>query len=95
MQLDDDAVLAAALGETSEHLGVTLQPTDVRISRWAGAFPQYRPLHHERVGAAEASLPATLTLAGASHHGIGIPACIRSAQRAAGATLTALFDTEE
>ena len=95
MHLDDDAVLAAALGETSEHLGVTLQPTDVRISRWAGAFPQYRPLHHERVGAAEASLPATLTLAGASHHGIGIPACIRSAQRAAGATLTALFDTKE
>jgi oxygen-dependent protoporphyrinogen oxidase len=53
------------------------------VSRWSGAFPQYRPHHAQHVAAAEASLPPGLTLAGASYHGIGVPACIRSAHQAA------------
>ena len=41
--------------------------------------------HDNRVAEVEASLPAGLKLAGASYHGIGVPACIRSAQNAAAA----------
>jgi protoporphyrinogen/coproporphyrinogen III oxidase len=35
-------------------------------------------------------LPAGLALAGASYHGIGIPACVRSGTAAAGRVLTHL-----
>jgi oxygen-dependent protoporphyrinogen oxidase len=92
LQLDDDALVAATVDEVSRHLGLDLAPTDVRVSRWAGAFPQYRPHHAERVAALEAQLPAGIAVAGASHHGIGIPACIHSAQRAA-ATLAGQLGT--
>jgi oxygen-dependent protoporphyrinogen oxidase len=78
LQLTDEQVTAAAIDEVSLHLGVSLQPSHVRISRWPAAFPQYRPHHSELVAEATRTLPAGLVLAGASYHGIGIPACIRS-----------------
>ena len=56
----------------------TCSRRDVRVSRLAGAFPQYRPHHAARIAAVEAALAAGLALAGASYHGIGIPACVRS-----------------
>ena len=77
--LDDDRVVAAVIDEVSGHLGLDLRPDEIRISRWPGAFPQYRPHHAERVARLERSLPEGLHVAGASHHGIGIPACVRSA----------------
>jgi hypothetical protein len=51
------------------------------VTRWQRAFPQYRPHHHDLVAAIADSLPRTIALAGASYHGIGIPACIRSGAR--------------
>lgn len=86
LQHDDDALLSAAIDEVSRHLGLTLQPRHARVSRWSGAFPQYRPHHAQKVAALRATAPAGLALAGASYDGIGVPACIRSAQEAA--TLT-------
>lgn len=87
LHLDDDRLVAAAVAETSRHIGVELQPSAVRVTRWPGAFPQYRPHHHRLVADAAASLPGGITLAGASYHGIGIPACIRSGLAAADVTL--------
>ena len=92
---DDDALLQAAVDEVGHHLGIDLQPTAHRLTRWPGAFPQYRPRHADRVRTIEAALPAGITICGASHHGIGIPACINSAQRAAAATLLRLSAMEE
>lgn len=83
LHLTDDQIVEAAIGETSRHLGVALTPAATRITRWQRAFPQYRPRHHRMVADLEAAMPATMALAGASYHGIGIPACIRSGQRAA------------
>ncbi|HNJ98628.1 MAG TPA: protoporphyrinogen oxidase [Ilumatobacteraceae bacterium] len=83
LHLSDEQLIAAAVEETGHHLGLTLQPIHARVSRWAGAFPQYRPHHAQRVAAVEGTLPAGLFLAGASYHGIGVPACIRSGQQAA------------
>ncbi|HEY5665006.1 MAG TPA: protoporphyrinogen oxidase [Ilumatobacter sp.] len=88
--LDDDAVVAATVAETGRHLGFDLQPEAISITRWADAFPQYRPHHARRVAAIEAQLPPTVALAGASFHGIGIPACIAGAQRAAGRVIAAI-----
>jgi len=90
LHLTDEQLLAAAVDEVGKHLDLTLQPQHTRVSRWPGAFPQYRPHHAARVAAAELALPARLALAGASYHGIGVPACIRSAQQAAVAMRTAL-----
>jgi oxygen-dependent protoporphyrinogen oxidase len=95
MHLGDEQLLEAALRETGEHLGVALEASAVRITRWHRAFPQYRPGHLDRVAAFERALPAGLALAGASYHGIGIPACIQSGQRAAVATLDAAVDRRQ
>ncbi len=83
LHLSDEALRDAALAEMRLHLDVELHPSDVRISRWPGAFPQYRPHHHRLVEQIEAQLPPSIALAGASYHGIGIPACVRSGARAA------------
>lgn len=75
----DEALLAAAIDEVGRHLGLSLQPTAHRITRWPLAFPQYRPGHAKKVAAIEAALArdaAGVFVAGASYHGIGIPACI-------------------
>jgi oxygen-dependent protoporphyrinogen oxidase len=82
-ELDDAAVLDAVCTELEQHLGSPIQPTEVSITRWIGAFPQYRPHHSERVKGVERSLPAGLHLAGASYRGVGIPACIADGERAA------------
>ena len=83
LHLGDDQLLAAAVDEVGRHLGLSLAPSAHRITRWSGAFPQYRPHHAKRVADLEAALPAGLALAGASYHGIGVPACINSAGKAA------------
>ena len=80
--LDDDEIATATLSEVGRHLEFDLQPTEISITRWPDAFPQYRPHHHQRVDALEAALPPTVALAGASYRGIGIPACIADGQRA-------------
>ncbi len=75
---DDDTLVDQALDDLAVHLGVRFSPLDVRVSRWPGAFAQYRPHHRRWVDAVRASLPSGIWLAGASYDGIGIPACIRS-----------------
>jgi len=88
---DDEQLVAAAVDEIGHHLGLTLQPLHARVSRWAGAFPQYRPHHAARVADIERALPSGLHLAGASYHGIGVPACIASGQKAAARTAQSQF----
>ncbi|MEI6401338.1 MAG: protoporphyrinogen oxidase [Actinomycetota bacterium] len=95
LHLSDEQLVEAALRDTGEHLGLVLEPTAVRLTRWAGAFPQYRPGHAARVAGLERALPAGLALAGASHHGIGIPACVHSGQRAAAATLDSVANRRQ
>lgn len=88
--LDDAAVVDAVVTEVGSHLGVDLQPADLAITRWAGAFPQYRPHHAERVAAVERALPPGIHLAGAGYRGIGIPACIADGERSAGQAIAGL-----
>ena len=90
LHLSDVQLIDAAVLEVGRHLKLDLQPSEVRISRWPGAFPQYRPHHGARVQSISAALPPSLALVGASYHGIGIPACIHSAQRGAAAILATL-----
>ena len=87
LHLSDDDLLADAVDELAAHLGIDVQPAAVRVSRWPNAFPQYRPHHGATIAAAERLLPSGIAVAGASYHGIGIPACVRSGQQAAAALL--------
>ncbi len=95
LHLSDEQLLSAAIDEVGHHIGLTLLPLHARVSRWPGAFPQYRPHHAVRVAEAEKGLPAGLALAGASFHGIGVPACIRSGQQAAARATQCLFPVAE
>jgi oxygen-dependent protoporphyrinogen oxidase len=78
LQFSDDEVIERVLDDLNLHLGVRFTPRDVRISRWPGAFAQYRPHHARWVDGIEKALPAGLFVAGAAYRGIGIPACIRN-----------------
>jgi protoporphyrinogen/coproporphyrinogen III oxidase len=91
LDLDDDAVLAAALADLGVQAGIRGDPTDVRITRWPQGFPQYLPGHTGKVDAIHDALgreaPGVLA-AGAAYRGVGIPACIRQGRAAALSALT-------
>lgn len=94
LQLDDDSLVAAVLGELGTLVplpGGWPPPLGVAVNRWGGALPQYAPGHLDRVAAVRAALAGepTLALAGAAYDGVGIPACIRSGQAAADRILAA------
>lgn len=88
--LEDDALVERAVGEVGGHLDLDLQPSAVRVSRWPGAFPQYRPGHERWVAAVEAALPRHLLVAGASYRGIGIPACVAQGEAVAAALIASV-----
>ena len=93
MHFDDEKLVNLTLADMKLHLGIDLVPTEVRISRWAESFPQYRPHHFARLAEVEQSLNAHapgIAFAGASYRGIGIPACVQQARAASEATLTHL-----
>ncbi|BDB43355.1 hypothetical protein IWGMT90018_38010 [Mycobacterium kiyosense] len=56
---------------------------DVRVQRWIDAMPQYGPGHAGLVAGLRAGLPPTLAVAGSYLDGIGVPACVAAAGRAA------------
>ena len=95
LQLNDDEVLDAVLSDLALHLGVAFDPLEVRITRWPGAFAQYRPHHAQWVDAVERNLPPGLFVTGAGFRGIGIPACVRSGLATAGRASTHLANLEE
>ena len=81
--LDDDALTEQVLADLDQVIGVRGAPTDVRIGRWLRSFPQYEPGHLDRIDAVQASLAdGPIRVAGMALRGVGIPACIRSAEDA-------------
>ncbi|MDQ3543271.1 MAG: protoporphyrinogen oxidase [Actinomycetota bacterium] len=88
MGRSDDDLVNSAVTEVGHHVGLDLQPTAVRVSRWPLAFPQYRPGHQRWLTAVGAATPPGLFLTGASYRGIGVPACIADAERVASAVAT-------
>jgi oxygen-dependent protoporphyrinogen oxidase len=85
LALDDGTLVDRLRSEIATILGIDGAPRDVLVQRWPASFPQYVVGHLARVTRIE-SLAAglgPLALAGAWAHGIGIPACIVQAERAA------------
>ena len=92
LHLDDDEIVTRTLDDLRRHLGVSLTPVDVRLTRWPGAFAQYRPHHRLWVDAVRGGLEPGMFVAGSSYDGIGIPACIRSGRRIAELAVTSTTD---
>jgi oxygen-dependent protoporphyrinogen oxidase len=79
----DEDLLAWAARDLDTLFGVTVDPVDSHVQRWIDAMPQYGPGHADLVAELRAGLPPTLAVAGGYLDGIGVPACVASATRAA------------
>jgi oxygen-dependent protoporphyrinogen oxidase len=84
----DEDLLAWASADLTTVFGVNQDPVDCRVQRWIDAMPQYGPGHAELIAELRASLPSTLAVAGGYLDGIGVPACVASATKAAASLVT-------
>ncbi|GAA3531612.1 protoporphyrinogen oxidase [Amycolatopsis ultiminotia] len=82
---DDAALVAAVRDDLARLTGVTADPVDTLVTRWGGGLPQYGTGHLERVARIEEAVSAApgLAVAGATLHGVGLPACVATADAAA------------
>jgi protoporphyrinogen/coproporphyrinogen III oxidase len=84
LQRDDGDLAALAEAELAETIGMRASSIARRVTRWGGGLPQYNVGHLDRVArirAAVAEQPG-LAVAGAAYDGVGIPACISTANAA-------------
>ena len=79
--LSDDELVTALLDELTAPLGLSGPPTEVRITRYPGAFPQYGPDHLATIETIRARLePHRIALTGAATRGVGLASCIADAR---------------
>ena len=94
-QLNDEALVALALGEAADLIGARGDPLLVQVNRWARAMPQYHLGHLVRVARIKERLKQFpgLALAGNAYEGVGIPQVIASGQAAATRLLAGQLST--
>jgi len=90
--MTDQDLVSLCRAEVKATLEISAAPVLFRVHRWENGMPQYTLGHTERRAAVEASLAEHpgLFVAGSSWHGVGIPDCIESGERAAAAALAFL-----
>ncbi|MFD9166856.1 protoporphyrinogen/coproporphyrinogen oxidase, partial [Streptomyces sp. NPDC059558] len=89
---EDGELVDVSLADLGEAVGLAARPVASTVTRWDGGLPQYPVGHLDRVArirGAVAALPG-LAVCGAVYDGVGIPACIASAGRAADTVIAAL-----
>ena len=86
-RVGDEDLLTWAGEDLAAVFGINVDPVDCHVQRWLDAMPQYGPGHGALIAELRAGLPPTLAVAGGYLDGIGVPACVASASRAA-ASLT-------
>jgi len=81
----DAEIQQAVVHDLQQLLGLTGEPLAVSVTRHLEAMPQYHVGHLDRVAhiASRMAHCPGLVLAGNAYHGVGIPDCIHSAERAA------------
>jgi oxygen-dependent protoporphyrinogen oxidase len=90
--VDHDSLVALARAELEETVGVTAEPVLARVHAWHGVMPQYTVGHTARVAEVERVLARHpgVVVAGSAFHGVSVPDCVGSAERAARAVLASL-----
>jgi protoporphyrinogen/coproporphyrinogen III oxidase len=85
LQRDDAELVDAVRADLAALTGITATPVATVVARWGGGLPQYAPGHLDAVAALEREIArsAGLAVAGATLHGVGLPACIGTANSAA------------
>jgi oxygen-dependent protoporphyrinogen oxidase len=86
---DDHQLQAWARDDLAAVFGIDVDPIEVLIHRWIDALPQYAPGHGDLVAEIRAGLPSGLAVAGNYLDGVGVPACVAAAGRAAAAVVAA------
>ncbi len=91
LDADDADVLRWATADASALLGRALHSVGSAVVRWVDGLPQYAVGHVERVERVRAAVAAAggLALAGSVLDGVGVPACVAAATRAADEVLPA------
>jgi protoporphyrinogen/coproporphyrinogen III oxidase len=82
---EDSELVGVSLSDLGAATGLAARPVATEVTRWIGGLPQYPVGHLARVARIRdevAKLPG-LRVCGAAYDGVGIPACIAGAQRAA------------
>lgn len=82
---EDAEIVDVSLGDLAAATGLAARPVATEVTRWIGGLPQYPVGHLGRVARIReevSKLPA-LRVCGAVYDGVGIPACVASAHRAA------------
>lgn len=98
LQRDDADLVDLAAREVAAAMGsAPLTVVDSHVQRWGGALPQYAVGHVDRVDRVRRAVAAVdgLEVAGATYEGVGIPAVIASAHRAADGVLARLTHLRE
>ncbi|MFD8723736.1 protoporphyrinogen oxidase [Streptomyces sp. NPDC059629] len=84
LQREDGDLVDVSRHDLGEAAGLAAAPIATRVTRWTEGLPQYPVGHHARVARVRehvAKLPG-LAVCGAQYDGVGIPACIASANAA-------------
>ncbi|MEO6510840.1 MAG: protoporphyrinogen oxidase [Nocardioides sp.] len=91
LQVPDEELVAASLSDLRDAIGLAARPVDTHVQRWGGGLPQYAVGHVDRVARVRAAVDAVpgLAVCGAAYDGVGIPAVIASARRAAASLVAA------
>jgi oxygen-dependent protoporphyrinogen oxidase len=84
IKLSDDEVVARVRRDLQATMGITAEPSFVRVFRHEQAIPQYTVGHGKRLDALDGLLKQHpgLILTGNSYRGIGLNDCVAAAQRA-------------
>ena len=85
LQASDEELVAGRSPTCATRSASPSRPVDTHVQRWGGGLPQYAVGHLDRVARIRAAVDAVpgLALCGAAYDGVGIPAVIASAHRAA------------
>uniref|UniRef100_UPI001295C5FE protoporphyrinogen oxidase n=1 Tax=Cumulibacter manganitolerans TaxID=1884992 RepID=UPI001295C5FE len=85
LQRTDDELVALARHDLAILAGISGEPVDALVQRWAGGLPQYDVGHLDRVRRIRSAVEQVrgLAVAGATYDGVGIPGCLNSARSAA------------
>ncbi|MBM7170760.1 protoporphyrinogen oxidase [Streptomyces sp. G44] len=84
LERDDADLVGISRHDLREATGLSATPVASRVTRWDDGLPQYPVGHHARVARVRAHVAALpgLAVCGAAYDGVGIPACIASANAA-------------